>query len=235
MDKIVFTYRVTHDTGFAPCVDNGILTLACCKGGTETVKRGLRYFIGRCFEENLQESAEVYVSGIYDNRLLYIAKIYKAITMEEYFSNNEYKGRLDQIYRLNGETLERDPYKLKGVHDNEHSNKCDINGKYVLISNEFVYFGKKAIDVDGDILEYYPKKRGQLPKGQHSYTPDDVLSDENKRKSKELHTRLKEAVKEHGNTLTDGKIAEPHNPQERSDGCGVCEKNAKSDKGCGVC
>lgn len=47
MDKIIFTYRLTHDTGFAPCVDNGLLTLACCKGGTETVKRGLRYFIGR--------------------------------------------------------------------------------------------------------------------------------------------------------------------------------------------
>lgn len=55
MDKIVFTYRLTNDTGFAPCVDNGLLTLACCKGGTKTVKRGLRYFIGRFFEENLQK------------------------------------------------------------------------------------------------------------------------------------------------------------------------------------
>ena len=38
MDKIIFTYRLTHDTGFAPCVDGGLLSLACCKGGAPTGK-----------------------------------------------------------------------------------------------------------------------------------------------------------------------------------------------------
>ena len=70
MDKIIFTYRLTHNTGFSPCADNGLLTLACCKGGTKTVKRGLRYFIRRFFEENLQKNVEVYISGIYAGKLL---------------------------------------------------------------------------------------------------------------------------------------------------------------------
>ena len=105
MDKIIFTYRLTHDTGFAPCVDNGLLTLACCKGGTENVKKGLRYFIGRFFEENLQKNIEVYISGLYSGKLLYIAKIDKVIPMTEYFSKKEYEDRIDQIYRLDGEKL----------------------------------------------------------------------------------------------------------------------------------
>lgn len=29
----LYIYRLTDDTGFAPCVENGLLSLACCKGG----------------------------------------------------------------------------------------------------------------------------------------------------------------------------------------------------------
>lgn len=33
MNKVIYAYRLVDDTGFAPCVDNGLLSLACCKGG----------------------------------------------------------------------------------------------------------------------------------------------------------------------------------------------------------
>ena len=225
MDKIFFTYRVTHDTGFAPCVDGGLLSLACCKGGTEKIKRGLRYFIGRFFEENLQERAEVYVSGIYAGKLLYIAKIDKVIRMKEYFGSKEYKGRTDQIYRVSGEALERDKSKLKGVHEEEHYIKCDINGEYALLSKEFVYLGgEKAIALNNDILSYYPKTRGQLPKGQHSYNPANVLTDENINNSEELYTKLQKLIKEKGYTLTSGKVAEPHDPVKNNNSCVSCGK-----------
>ena len=224
MDKIIFTYRLTHDTGFAPCVDNGLLTLACCKGGTETTKKGLRYFIGRFFEENLQKNVEVYISGIYAGKLLYIAKVDKVITMNEYFVKKEYKDRVDQIYRLDGVVLKRDRHKLKGIHDDEHSNKCDINGKYVLISKEFVFLGNKAIDIDESILRFYPKGRGQCPKGQYSRTPTSVLTAENKNKSEDLYIKLQELIKEKGYTLTSGKVSEPHNPITISGGCSICGK-----------
>ena len=225
MDKIVFTYRLTNDTGFAPCVDNGLLTLACCKGGTKTVKRGLRYFIGRFFEENLQKDVEAYISGIYKNKLLYIAKIDKVITMNEYFGKSEYKDRTDQIYRIDGEILKRDKRKLKGIHDDEHSNKCDINGKYVVISKEFIFLGNKAIDLDESILRFYPKTRGENPKGQYSHTPAGGLTAENKNISKELYIKLRELIKEKGYTLTSGKVSEPHNPiTTNCGGCSSCGK-----------
>ena len=225
MDKIIFTYRLTHDTGFAPCVDNGLLTLACCKGGTENVKKGLRYFIGRFFEENLQKNIEVYISGLYAGKLLYIAKIDKVIPMTEYFSEKEDEDRIDQIYRLDGEKLKRDASKLKGIHDDEHSQKCDENGKYVLISKEFVYFGNKAIELNESILCHYPKNRGQNPSGQHSRTPADVLTDKNKSDSAELYKKLQKLIKEKGYTFTNGKVSEPHNPIKNSSGCGICGKD----------
>lgn len=225
MDKIIFTYRLTHDTGFAPCVDNGLLTLACCKGGTENVEKGLRYFIGRFFEENLQKNIEVYISGLYSGKLLYIAKINKVIPMTEYFSKKEYEDRIDQIYRLDGEKLKRDASKLKGIHDDEHSQKCDENGKYVLISKEFVYFGNKAIELNESILCHYPKNIGQNPSGQHSRTPADVLMDKNKSDSAELYKKLQKLVEEKGYTFTSGKVSEPHNPIKNSSGCGICGKD----------
>lgn len=56
---IIFAYRIVDDTGFAPCVDHNLLTLACCKGGQirngKNILTGLRYHIGKYREEHPQE------------------------------------------------------------------------------------------------------------------------------------------------------------------------------------
>ena len=48
---IIFAYRLAWDTGFAPCLDHNIFTLACCKGGQirkgKNIFTGLRYQIGQ--------------------------------------------------------------------------------------------------------------------------------------------------------------------------------------------
>ena len=38
---IIFAYRLAWDTGFAPCLDHNIFTLACCKGGQ--IRKGKTY------------------------------------------------------------------------------------------------------------------------------------------------------------------------------------------------
>ena len=73
----VFIFRMTSDTGFAPCVDNDLLTLACCKGGQirngKPCKTGLRYHIGskRNGINYLQD--KVYIIGTYRDKFLYMA------------------------------------------------------------------------------------------------------------------------------------------------------------------
>ncbi len=38
---IIFAYRLAWDTGFAPCLDHNVFTLACCKGGQ--IRKGKTY------------------------------------------------------------------------------------------------------------------------------------------------------------------------------------------------
>ena len=49
----LFMYRLSDDTGLAPCVQDGLLSLAVCKGGQirngKSINTGLRYWIGSRF------------------------------------------------------------------------------------------------------------------------------------------------------------------------------------------
>ncbi len=66
----LFMYRLAVDTGLAPCVDNGLLSLACCKGGQirngKPINTGLRYRIGNKNECDYTKD-DVYILGTYKN------------------------------------------------------------------------------------------------------------------------------------------------------------------------
>lgn len=137
----MYMYRVTSDTGFAPCVDDGVLTLACCKGGWKNgVKTGIRYWIGS--KRNVDyEKEDVYLLGIHKDNILYVAKVTKVVTMEEYYSGMS-KGRKDDIYEVIDNKLVHK--KNVSTHNDPDQIARDISGKYVIISNEFRYFGNKC-------------------------------------------------------------------------------------------
>lgn len=88
MGRIIFSYRIAYDMGFAPCIDNNIFTLACCKGGQirngKNIITGLRYHVGQHYYRNPVD--EIYLFGIYKNDIFYYARITDAITMGEYIS-----------------------------------------------------------------------------------------------------------------------------------------------------
>ena len=73
----LYIYRMTDDSGFAPCVEKGLLSLACCKGGQirngKVVNTGLRHRIGIHREANYATD-DVYILGVYKNKMLYFAK-----------------------------------------------------------------------------------------------------------------------------------------------------------------
>lgn len=173
MGNIIFAYRLTSDTGFAPCVDNNILTLSCCKGGRKLSKKlngkivstGLRYRIGGYAKAHPND--EMYLMGIYKNKLLYYAKITKVITMEEYYSTKmkkKYGKRKDHIFDYNGKELTRNN-NLPNIHPNNDKDeqfKKDIAGKDVVISdkNQFSYWGRNAKKItDRRILDKLPQKQ----------------------------------------------------------------------------
>lgn len=114
--------------------------------------------------------------GMYKETVLYFAKISDVIEMEEYFSNDKYSDRRDRIFEYdksqkynkmynvnhiphlsrNKQNIYFHPEKVDGVF-NEQLIK-DLIGKYVLISNQFIHFGSKSIEIDKK-LKYFTNNR----------------------------------------------------------------------------
>ncbi|MEE0913459.1 MAG: hypothetical protein U0L76_02605 [Ruminococcus sp.] len=165
----LFIYRMTADSGLAPCVDKDkddkkLLTLSCCKGGRkDNTKTGIRYWLGSGQKGNLSfncETDSVYILGTYKNDFLYLAKIEKAIEMKEYYSNEQYKKRLDIIYDVDGDKLKRNQrLRKENIHTDNDQIKRDIAGTFVLLSQDFIYLGKDRISFSENLLSKMPKNR----------------------------------------------------------------------------
>lgn len=86
----LYIYRLTSDTGLAPCVDNGLLSLACCKGGQirngKAIHTGLRYRVGAMRDRADYKSDDIYLLGTHKNKFLYLARVTNIVTMTKYFS-----------------------------------------------------------------------------------------------------------------------------------------------------
>ena len=164
MGRIIFSYRLAYDMGFAPCIDNNLFTLACCKGGQirngKDIITGLRYHVGQYYDRHPGD--EIYLLGIYKNSMLYYARITDVIPMDDYFSTqgkSVYGDRTDQIYDAEAGILKRNDL-LAHIHPKGSvQNEQDKNGLYVLVSRQFTYFGKNAPAIDPEILRMLPKNR----------------------------------------------------------------------------
>ncbi len=155
----LYMYRLAHDSGFAPCVDNGLFTLACCKGGQirngKPCKAGLRYNIGSKKKCDYTKD-DVYILGIYKSMFLYLAKITDVKTMREYYSGLS-KGRKDDIYIFTSGKLQRNSrFRDKKIHTEKLEIERDLAGEYVLFSDDFIYLGEDACPIEL-VNEYAPK------------------------------------------------------------------------------
>ncbi len=165
---VLYIYAMTNDSGFAPCVDDGWFTLACCKGG---VKGGMRKKVA---EDYNTEGNNVYVLGLCGKGLangneamifspIYLAKIDDVIEMKDYYKKTEEKGswknkrankRTDDVYSISSnDNLE--PTKCNP--HNEEDIKKDIGGRYVLCSRRFTYWGDACgTKNENDIEDSFP-------------------------------------------------------------------------------
>ena len=82
----LFVYKLTSDTGAAPCVHDGLLTLAICKPMIRSLAQ-----VGDLLFGFAAESLSP------DNRLIYIARV--TAIEDEYYDAPDYVGSPDRIYR----------------------------------------------------------------------------------------------------------------------------------------
>ena len=138
----LFSYVVEHDTGFAPNPDHGYCTLAHCKYNKSGKKR------------NLVEMAKVddWVTGTGGadpkksaghGKLVYLMRITEKLSLEQYWNDSRFREK-------------RPSPNQKFPGDNRRDKIKE--GRFVLISDEFWYFGKSAPKLPPSLAEKIEKK-----------------------------------------------------------------------------
>jgi len=169
----LFSYKLTHDTGFAPNPFGETLTLATCKPGIRKSKRKGDWIAG--FTSKQLTAGRDHVGS---ERLIYLMKVGEKLRFRDYFIDERFQDKIpdmsakdtkakagDNIYQpLHTDALALLDFKQldNPNHPPPHNKKHDLSGEYVLIADEFYYFGKSALQLPGDI-------RPKVPPGMSRY------------------------------------------------------------------
>ena len=153
-----FSYIVRRDYGFAPNPFSQICTLATCKPG-------------------IRNSAEIgdWVIGTgsktlgFKNMLIFAMRIAEKLDFNEYFRKQRFQSKKpllngslkqmygDNIYSYDAKSKEWRQANSHHSHDdgspNKHNMNRDLSSKFVLISEEFYYFGNRAVLVPEQFRE----------------------------------------------------------------------------------
>lgn len=133
MSRIYF-YKLTSDNGGAPCVQDGLLSLAICKPMLRATARRGNLIFG--FAANSLHR---------DNRLIYIARISEKVCAGAYYKEQKFESRGDCIYQWQDDRFER--REEAKYHAGGGNLKHDIGTPpnyqkaMVLLSDDFRYFG----------------------------------------------------------------------------------------------
>ena len=154
----LYSYVVTHDTGFAPNPFHGYCTLACCKPVIRRTAREDDWVVG------LTSRSE---------RIVYAMRVGKTIDFKEYWSlfeekrSNWTRGDTkakngDNIYEPlpDGRFRQRRSQHRKGEAENAKTRARDLSGEKVLVATEFVYFGAEGPSVEANELGFLAIGRG---------------------------------------------------------------------------
>lgn len=165
----MFSYKLDHDYGLAPNPFGGFCTLAVCKSAIRSNK-------------NLQIGDWVVGTGSAKlknlNHLIYAMKLEEKITFQNYWNDERFQykkpklnGSLAQMYgdnfyhkdlNTNNWIQENAAHSLVGGIVNQQHLNSDVGGEFVLISQEFYYFGDAHILIPEEFQETCSKGRNMM-------------------------------------------------------------------------
>ena len=162
----LYSYVITRDFGFAPNPFYKYCTLATCK---PTIRRTAD--VGDIIV-GIGSGAK---SSIFKNKIIYVMKVHEKLTYDQYWNDERFQckkpnmcGSLkqmygDNIYHTNFATntiiQENSHHSLENGEINWENYNRDVPGKYVLISDEFWYWGGNPIDIPQNFIEIANVKR----------------------------------------------------------------------------
>jgi len=143
-----YSYKITRDYGFAPNPFGQYCTLANCKPKVRKQAKIGSWIIG-CGSKGLNNL----------HHIIYVMQVNEKLSYNRYWNDRrfQYKKPIlngsttqihgDNIYYFNPDThlwYQADSHhSLEGGLENEGNRKTDTGGQYVLISDNFYYFGRK--------------------------------------------------------------------------------------------
>jgi hypothetical protein len=171
-EPVLFTYRVTHDTGFAPNPYWGICTLVTCKPRIRTAASvgdwvaGIGSRVAKCRSVR--------------NRLIFAMRVSEKMTLREYdaFTSRNLRGKIPDLQSRNpkkriGDAIFDFSMRSPKLRPSRHSGnrkalKKDLDGRYALLSDHFFYFGENAISVPHSLRNTIPG-RGHRSRSNRPY------------------------------------------------------------------
>lgn len=146
--KFLYCYKMTHDSGFAPNPDHGVLTLATCK---PTIRRCAEKgcWISGWTANKVKGKKDIFTFADVNQKLIYLAKVTDKISIAEYWDKYPQKRPSltnwvndfgDNIYEPIGDGGNYIQHNNGGGHNDKNRNH-DLSGKFVLICEEFYYYG----------------------------------------------------------------------------------------------
>lgn len=131
-----------HDLGFSPNPFGGVCTLACCK---PTIRRNAN-------PGDIVIGTGSITCGL-SRRLIYAMRVEKVLAFNEYWVRYPSKRPSPRtpVRKMGDNIWHQDAFGKwccapGGIHD-ERNRGRDLSGKNALISSEFYYFGRDAIEI----------------------------------------------------------------------------------------
>ena len=162
----LYSYVITRDYGFAPNPFYKYCTLSTCKPYIRYRAEVGDIIVG------IGSGAK---NSMFKNKIIYVMKVQEKITYDQYWCDKRFQckkpnmnGSKKQMYGDN--IYHTDLITAKMIQENSHHSlengetnllnyNRDISGEYVLISNQFWYWGGNPIDIPSYYLDITKVKR----------------------------------------------------------------------------
>jgi len=136
----IWRYVLATDSGMAPCIEKGMLSLSCCKPMIRKYARPGEWVVG------------FVPKSIGRGRVAWVGQIADIVPLDKY--ERRFPGRQDAIYGLRasapGEPKVMVPLR-EDYHADERSRRRDLNGRNALIFGPFWYWGGVGISAPAEI------------------------------------------------------------------------------------
>jgi hypothetical protein len=145
----LFSYKLTHDTGFAPNPFRGVCTLATCKPRIRELKR-VGDWIAGFTSSRLNHDAPG------RERLVYLMMVEEKIRFQDYHDDRRFAVKIpttgtgrcvdvvgDNIYGERHGAV----FQLPNPFHTERDLERDTEGKFVLVARTFAYFGSEPLEI----------------------------------------------------------------------------------------